>query len=361
MPKVVFNNKNAIFYQSLKQAVDQYFAANNLKKTGNFRLYLKTLILIPVALAIYVYLLSTSIPAAFALFLCGILGFVSASIGFNVMHDACHGSYSSKDWVNKALSLTLNALGGNAFIWKQKHNIIHHTYTNIDGIDDDIAKAPAIRQCHTQPWKPFHRVQHLYLPLVYGISSIAWVFIFDVVKYSQKRIYRTELKKMDAGEHAIFWISKALYGVFYILIPVLVKGWAAWLVGFLFMHLVMGFTLAIVFQLAHVVEETEFEAVGDDLKLIENEWAIHQVRTTANFAMGNKVISWFVGGLNYQIEHHLFPRVSHIHYPALSEIVKQKCEEYNLEYNAIPTMQAAVASHFRFMKALGQPTPKVQL
>jgi linoleoyl-CoA desaturase len=145
-----------------------------------------------------------------------------------------------------------------------------------------------------------------------------------------------------------------MYLIFYIAIPVWAVGWQAWAIGFTFMHIMMGLTLAIVFQLAHVVEHTDFEAAGHEDRIIENEWAIHQVKTTANFAPGNKVISWFVGGLNYQIEHHLFPRVSHIHYPALSKIVRENCEKFDVPYHEFPTMSKAVVSHFKFMKELGK-------
>lgn len=354
MAKVVYNNKNAVFFQSLKIAVDQYFKEKGVQKTGNWKLYTKALVLIPTAIITYILLLTTPQTVISGILLSSLLGFTLACIGFNIMHDACHGSYSSKKWVNELLGLTLNALGGNAFIWKQKHNIIHHTYTNIDGVDDDIAKSPVIRQCQTQVWKPIHKIQHIYLWLVYGLSSFLWVFVIDIVKYATKKIYTTELSKMDAKEHFIFWLSKALYVVFYIAIPVKMVGWAAWGTGFLFMHLALGLSLAVVFQLAHVVEETEFEFVGADNKTIENEWAIHQIKTTANFAPDNKVISWLVGGLNYQVEHHLFARISHVHYPEISKIVQAKCKEFNIQYNCMPTMSKAVVSHIRFMKMLGQ-------
>ncbi|KAA2238438.1 acyl-CoA desaturase [Chitinophaga agrisoli] len=358
MPKVTFNNKNAFFFQSVKAEVESYFKENNLKKTGNTRLYIKTAVLIPGALAMYVILLTGVLPALPAILLSAFLGFILSCIGFNVMHDACHGSYSRKPWVNEVLGLTLNALGSNAFLWKQKHNVIHHTYTNVDGVDDDIAKSPVIRQCSTQRWVPMHRVQHLYLPLVYGISSILWIFLTDFIKYLSRKVYKTPLQPMKMNDHIIFWASKVLYVVFYVVIPILCVGAQAWLVGFLAMHFVMGFTLAIVFQLAHVVEETEFETVSVEDKVIENEWAIHQIKTTANFSAGNKVTSWFVGGLNYQIEHHLFPRISHVHYPAISKIVAAKCAEFGLPYHSMPTMMEAVRSHFRLMKALGRkPMP----
>ena len=354
MAKITYNNRKAVFFQSLKAEVDQYFIERGVKKTGNWKLYTKTLILIPLAITFYTLLLTIKPSLPVGILLSSGLGLALSGIGFNIMHDACHGSYSAKKWVNELLGLTLNALGGNAFIWKQKHNIIHHTYTNIDGIDDDIAKSPVIRQCHTQVWKPAHRIQHIYLWLVYALSSFLWVFVIDMVKYTQKKIYTTELNKMDSKEHFIFWASKGLYVLFYIAIPVYFVGWAAWGVGFLFMHIALGMSLSVVFQLAHVVEETEFEAVGADDKIIENEWAIHQIKTTANFARDNKVISWFVGGLNYQVEHHLFSRISHVHYPEISRIVERKCKEFNIQYHSMPTMGAAIASHYRFMKLLGQ-------
>ena len=361
MAKVTFNKRNSIFYNELKSAVDQYFTSKNLKKTGNWKLYSKAVILICSAIALYIILLNVTMPVLLGIGLSALMGLVLASIGFNVMHDACHGSYSSRKWVNNTLGLTLNALGGNAFIWKFKHNIIHHTYTNIDGIDDDIAKSPIMRQCQTQKWVPAHRFQHLYVVLVYVISSFAWVFLMDFTKYFTQKVYTTDLQKMSTREHLVFWMSKVLYVSFYIIIPVLFVGWGAWAIGFAAMHVAMGLTLALVFQLAHVVEHTEFESAGIDPKQIENEWAIHQIKTTANFAPRNKIISWYVGGLNFQVEHHLFPRVSHVHYPAISSIVKQTCAKHNLPYHEYSTMSGAVASHFRMMKTLGKKPSQPQV
>jgi linoleoyl-CoA desaturase len=362
MAKVTFNRKNTAFYNDVKSSVEEYFTANKIPKTGNWKLYLKAGILIPVAIFLYIFLIWFQYPVWVGISLAAVFGFVLASIGFNVMHDACHGSYSSKKWVNNVLGLTLNALGGNAFIWKFKHNIIHHTYTNVDGIDDDIAKSPIMRQCGTQKWVPAHRFQHIYVVLVYAISSFAWVLLMDFTKYFSQKIFNTDLQKMNRNEHFIFWMSKVLYLVFYIAVPVYFVGWGPWAIGFATHHVVMGLTLALVFQLAHVVEHTEFEVVGiDDTKQIENEWAIHQIKTTANFAPRDKVVSWFVGGLNFQVEHHLFPRVSHIHYPAISKIVHKICVRHNLPYNEYSTMMAAVASHFRMMKQLGKKPVKRQL
>lgn len=355
MPKVTYNNKTKPFFQTIKAGVDQYFTANRIKQTGNWKLYSKSVILLSSAMAIYLSLLFISLPVWASLLLCAVLGLLLASIGFNVMHDACHGSYSSKKWVNNIMGLTLNACGGNAFIWKFKHNIIHHTYTNVDGVDDDIAKSPLMRMCPSQKWVPAHRFQHLYVILLYAVSSFAWVLYLDFDKYFRKKIVDTPLQKMNNWEHFIFWSSKVLYILFYIVIPALAVGWVPWLIGFAFMHAIMGITLAIVFQLAHVVENTSFEhvEVNDHLQ-IENEWAIHQVKTTANFAPRNKILGWFVGGLNFQVEHHLFPRISHVHYPAINAIVANACVQYNITYNEFPTMRKAIASHFKTMHRLGR-------
>lgn len=355
MAKVTFNNSDNLFFQSLKSAVDNYFTTNKIKKTGDWRLFSKTIILIGAAIAIYSTLMFVQPSALFALLLCGGLGFVSASIGFSVMHDANHGSYSTRPKLNDLLGLSANALGASSFFWKQKHNIIHHTYTNVDGIDDDIAKSPIIRQCESQKWVPAHKIQHLYLLPIYALSSIFWLFFMDFTKYFTRKIYTTEAWKMSTKNHVIFWATKVCYLAFYILLPIKVWGFLPWLAGFFAMHAVMGLTLSLVFQLAHVVENTEFEHIGlDETKHLETAWAEFQIKTTANFAMNNKVISWFVGGLNFQIEHHLFPKISHVHYPAISKIVMAKCAEFNLPYNYYPTMLEALASHFRVMKYLGK-------
>jgi linoleoyl-CoA desaturase len=355
MPKVTFNNKDKSFFNTLKASVDQYFATHQIKKTGNWRLYSKTIILAPAAVLLYSLLLFSPMPALVAILLCSILGFVIASIGFNVMHDACHGSYSSKGWVNETMALSSNLMGGNTYIWKFKHNIVHHTYTNIDGVDDDIALSPLMRQCSTQKWFPPHRFQHIYGFVLYAFTSLAWFFVMDFTKYFNQKVHTTPMTKMTTRDHIIFWVSKLLYAVLFVVIPIKVLGLLPWVIGFVALNLTLGITLAVVFQLAHVVEHTEFVHFDQqDHMKIENEFAIHQIKTTANFAPRNKFISWYVGGLNYQVEHHLFPRISHVHYPEINKIVKQTCQQFGIKYNEFSTMQQAIASHYRMIRELGK-------
>ena len=351
--KVTFNNKNKVFFNALKSEVDAYFEKAGIKKTGNWKLYGKTMILIPGMLGLYALLLFVNMHWALTSFLWLLFGLTMTAIGFNVMHDACHGSFSTKGWVNNIFGLTNNFLGGNAFMWKLKHNIIHHTYTNIDGVDDDINNMPFMRECTTQPWKPMHRYQSIYMFLLYGFTSL-FMFFTDYIKYFSRHIYTTPLKKMNFSDHLIFWAGKIFFIFFYIALPIALIGWKGWLLGFVISQFAFGLTLAFVFQLAHVVEHAEFDSAGVDPKRIENEWAIHQVKTTANFASKNKIVTWFVGGLNYQIEHHLFPRISHIHYPAISKIVKENCAKFELHYINFPTTRSAIVSHVRFMYNMGK-------
>lgn len=354
MPQMTFNNSNNVFFQSVKRSVDSYFKSRNLEKTGNWELYLKTWIFIPFALGLYVYLLSGHYSAVLGILASFFLGLVLVCIAFNVMHDACHGSYSKKRWVNGIMGMTMNGLGSNAFIWKIKHNIIHHTFTNIDGLDDDIANGPLLRQCTTQKWMPMHRYQFLYMFVLYSISTLSWMLRTDFRWYFNRKINNTEIRKIDPVQHVIFWGSKLLYAFFYVLVPIYFLGWQPWLTGFLIIHLTMGLVLSVVFQLAHMVEKTTFAIADGVHKVIDSEWAIHEVMTTSDFAPENRIVSWLVGGLNFQIEHHLFPQISHVHYFALSKIVRQQCERFGLPYNYYPSAREALYSHVRLMKRLGR-------
>src|SRR6185436_18491932 len=275
-------------------------------------------------------------------------------IGFNVMHDGAHGSFSKHKWMNFLAAFSLNILGGNSFMWNMKHNIIHHAYTNIDGVDDDIDVQPWLRMSYTQSKYRLHRYQHFYFWFLYSMFYLFWIFVLDYQKYFKRRIGNMALKKMSLNDHLIFWVFKCVHYFLFIVIPILVVGWLQWLVGFLVLAIVAGFVLSIVFQLAHTVEHTAFPSAIEESNKMPDEWAIHQIKTTANFATGSALVSWLIGGLNFQIEHHLFPKISHIHYPAISNIIRQLCKEYGLSYIEYPYMVQAVVSHVSYLKKMGK-------
>jgi linoleoyl-CoA desaturase len=222
-------------------------------------------------------------------------------------------------------------------------------------VDADIVQTKLLRLAPTQKWRPIHRFQHIYAPFLYALAHGVWIFQNDFEKYFTQKVLNMPIKNFGTKERIIFWITKILYATVYLVIPILVLGPNVALTGFAVVSLSCGFILTLVFQLAHVVEITEFEDGVNGIE-IENEWAVHQVNTTADFATDNKVVSWFLGGLNFQVVHHLFPKISHIHYPALQKIVEKSCKAYNVEYRSFPTVIQAINSHFRMMRSMGQPT-----
>lgn len=348
-----FNNKNKEFTIALRKRVDEYFASKGNQLTGNRKVYLKTVILVSIAVASYLILVLASPPVWAAVMLCIILGIDFAAIGFNVMHDGAHGSYSKRPWVNEMMAYSLNLMGGCAYFWKQRHNLNHHNNTNIEGHDEDIDIRPFIRTNVNQPRYWFHKYQHIYASVLYGLSYIAWIGGKDFKRYFTGRIAETKMKKMDPKEHVIFWVTKLVYFTIIILIPGFSVGFINTLIGYSILCIACGIVLSFVFQLAHVVEHTDFPMPVENTNKIDEDWTIHQLATTANFATENKIISWYVGGLNYQVEHHLFPRVNHIHYPAISKLVKEVCKQFNVRYIEYPTFSMAVRSHISHLKYMG--------
>ncbi len=349
-----FVNSGPSFHVELKKRISQYFEEVGKSTTGNFRLWSKAVILIISFVAVYVHLVFFTPSVWFAIPECLLLGALTAAIGFNVMHDGSHGSFSKYPWLNELAGMSINFLGANNFMWKTKHNIIHHTYTNIDGLDDDINAKPFLRLCETQKHYKVHKYQHLYFWFAYSLLYIYWVFVTDYKKYFTGKVGELPLKKMKTHEHFSFWGFKLVNFFLFVVLPIYTLGFSTWVIGFLIYGLFAGFVLSIVFQLAHTVEDTHFPVTNPATNNIEDEWAIHQIKTTANFATKNKMVSWFVGGLNFQIEHHLFPKISHIHYPAISQIIRKACEEYGIHYIEYPKVRLAVASHVSYLKRMGQ-------
>ena len=279
-----------------------------------------------------------------------------AGIGLSVMHDANHGAYSKKSWVNSVLGYSLNLVGANAFNWKMQHNVLHHTYTNVHEEDEDISPRGALRMSPHSDWKSIHKFQHWYAWFLYGLMTIAWMVAKDfarLIKYQKNGMvkkHKADIRK----EWTILIITKLVYVGYIFVVPLLFTTLPWWtiLVGILIMHYIAGFVLAIIFQPAHVIDGTEFPLPDDD-NTLENNWAVHQLLTTTNFGNRSKWFSWYVGGLNFQIEHHLFPNVCHVHYRKISKIVKETAQEFGLPYKSATTFIQALKGHARLLKQLG--------
>lgn len=353
MTKVTFARAQDEFSAVLRKKVDEYFRTNRIKQSGNTRLYIKTGVLLASISFLY-WLLVFHTPAAWiAIPLCVLAGLNIAAIGFNIMHDGCHGSYSRKQWVNDFMGYSLDILGGSSYFWKVKHNVAHHSYTNIEGHDEDIDVRPFLRLNTQQPKKPYHKYQQYYWPLLYSLTYFWWVLVRDMKKYREMRVATTEIPKMDLKQHMVYWGGKLAYiGIFWVL-PLQFVPVGQFLLGYGITLAITGLTLGVVFQLAHAIENLDFPEPDPKTLRIENAWFVHQLRTTANFAPNSAFWNWFTGGLNYQVEHHLFPRVSHVHYPAISKIVKEVCDQYNIVYNQHSTFRSAMKSHLRHLTNMG--------
>ncbi|CAN5381616.1 acyl-CoA desaturase [soil metagenome] len=353
MAKISFNNKQTDFTLALKKSVEEYFTSRNIKQTGNWKLYVKTAIVIASAASMYYILLFVQPAAWISLILCALFGINLAVIGFNVMHDGAHGSYSEKKWVNEVMAFTLNLMGGSSMMWKMKHNVIHHTYTNIEGQDDDIDIKPFIRTNEHQKKYWFHKYQHVYFLLLYSLTWMWWIFQRDFSKYFTGKISGFKIRKLTPTEHFTFWFTKLLYVFIYLILPMYMVGIGEAILGYLVVALVCGVVLSIVFQLAHVVEDADFPMPNEETQKMDETWVIHQFATTADFSTRSKVMLWLTGGLNFQLEHHLFPKISHIHYPALHKVIQDLCKKYEVPIIEYPNLFRAMKSHVMYLRSIG--------
>lgn len=350
-------NKN-LFFPTLKKRVDQYFADNQKSRYANKTMVIKTIILLVAYIVPYIILISFTPPLALSLFLWLLMGAGISGIGMSIMHDANHGAFSQNPTINKWVGFTINLAGVGVMNWKWQHNILHHTYTNVANVDEDIKDRGVVKLSPHETVRRIHRFQWLYAFFFYSILTLYWVILKDFIQYASfiksgvNRQSSTENRQMLAG----LIILKITYFAIFLVAPTLIFHIPFWqvLVGFLLMHFTAGLVLTVIFQLAHSVEGTHYPLPNED-GIIEQDWAIHQLETTSNFSPQNKWLSWYIGGLNFQIEHHLFPRICHVHYPKLAPIVKQTANEFGLTYLENRTFLIAIKSHLASLKRFGIP------
>lgn len=347
---------SAKFFRTLNKRVNDYFKENEISRNGNWKLYLKTVVMFSLYLTPYFLLLTLDLPTWSQVLLTIVMGVGMAGVGMNVMHDANHGSYSSKKWINKLLGSSIYILAGNVYNWQVQHNVLHHTYTNIHGHDEDMDAGRIIRFSKHAKWHRLHRFQHYYSIFLYGLLTFNWMLTADIMQ--TKRYLARKLSYGKFPKPVIQWstlvITKMIYIGIWVVLPIIVMDIAWWkiLIGFFIMHYVAGIILSIIFQLAHMVEEAHMP-LPDETGTMKNTWAIHQLFTTVNFSTKNKIMNWFSGGLNHQVEHHIFPHISHVHYTKISKIVKQTAKEFNLPYNEYKTTRKAVIAHFKHLREMG--------
>ena len=347
------------FQLELRRRVDSYFETTGVGERDCRRMYLKTACILSWTAASYlslVFLANTwwlAVPLAIS------LGLSMAAVGFNIQHDGSHHSYSVNRWVNRLMAMTLDLLGGSSYVWARKHNLVHHSYSNITGHDDDINIGFFGRLSPHQKQLKIHRVQHFYLWALYGLLPIKWQLYDDFRDVILGRIGEYRFPRPKGWDLFVFVAGKLTFFSLAFVIPLQLHAASNVLLLYLLASFAQGVLLSVVFQMAHCVEEAAFPMPSQESGRMETCWAVHQVESTVDFARDNRLLSWIIGGLNFQIEHHLFPRVCHIHYPAISELVEQTCKEYGVKYVAHGTFRAGLRSHFRWLRQMGStPLPR---
>jgi len=352
------NNLDKDIAATIRERVNAYFEAKGISPTSNIQMKIKSVVMALAYFTPFVLILS-GVSGSFW-FYAGmwiLMGLGMAGVGFTIMHDANHNSYSQKSKINKLLSLSMYTLGGSAVNWRIQHNMLHHGFTNISGVDEDIDAGKLLRMSPEQKRYKIHRFQHYYAWFLYSIMTIYWFTGKDIPQMLRYR------KRGLLAQHKISFpvlmtnlvLSKVIYIAIVLGLPMLLSPipWWQTMVLFLTMHLLAGLLLGLVFQPAHVVDSSEFPTPDENGK-INNNWVIHQMRTTANYAPKSRILSWLIGGLNYQVEHHLFANVCHVHYHKIAPIVQSVAAEYGLPYHVNRTFFGAVANHARLLKRLGR-------
>ncbi len=351
--------RTTALWHDLKQEVDDYFLRTGRDRRGGVALYFKAAVLVGLSVAIYVTLLLFVSSWAQAWPLCILLGLCLAGIAFNIPHDASHGAFCGSRFANQTLSLTFDLLGVSSYCWHRKHVVAHHGYTNVDSADADIDLGIVGRLSPYSPVRRFHRYQHFYLWPLYGMLLPKWQFFADVRDLIRGSIGISTLRWPKGRELALLIGGKASFLCIWFVLPALLWPVGLVIIAYAIVAFTLGMLSSLVFQLAHCVEEaqfTQFTRAGDSFP---NGWERHQIEATVNFAARCRWLTWYVGGLNYQIEHHLFPGISHVHYSALAPVITEVCKRYGVRYSVNESLFTALASHYRFLQKMGRGTVAV--
>lgn len=325
-------------------------------RVGDARLYRKAAIVIAWWIASYVHALvlaSSWWDGALSVIS---LAFASAAVPTTIAHDGAHAAFSDRRWLNSCAAWCVNLLGISTPWWRRKHGTLHHAYTRLNGVDDDLEQGALLRMHPEQPWRPWHRWQHLYAFALYPFLHLSMLvtgirFLITgrvgLHQFHPTRRDRVLGWTMTAACFALLFGIPCLFREPWIVVAALLP-WSA----------LFGLILVLIFQVEHCVGEVESPPRSADSGDIELDWATCQVQATQNFATDSRLLTWYSGALNLHVEHHLFPRMSHTHYAELSRVIRPLCEEQGVRYRVVPTYLEALAGHARWLKLLGRgPDP----
>ena len=340
------------FQAELRRRVEELFRTAGLRKRDCWQMYVKSaIILLTFGLAwwLLVFAAQTLIQG---LALSVLLGLATAMIGFNIQHDGGHGAYSEHPWINRVAAGTLGAIGGSTYTWRWKHSVIHHMYVNITGYDNDIDIYPLGRFSPHQSRLWFHRWQHLYMWVFYGMEALK-LQLFDDFRYIiTGHLGNHRIGRPMRWELANFIVGKVAFCCLAFVVPMLFH--SVWVVLFYYLVTawVVGLAMVLVFVIPHLVADADFPLPASKGRM-DRPWAVHQANVTVDFGRMNRTMTWLLGGLNFHKEHHLFPLICHVNYPAMSPVVEQTCREFGVPYKEHGSFHAGIAAHYRWLRRMG--------
>jgi len=341
------------FHAELKRRVELFFHETGRPQRDHPAMYVKAAAILTCFVLSYCLLVFAVSTWWQAVPLAVLVGLATAGIGFNVMHDGGHGAFSRHAGINKAAALFMDLIGGSSYLWHWKHGIFHHTYVNLTGHDVDVDMGRLARLTPHQPWWPPYRWQHWYVWPLYGVMAVKWHLFDDFRDVLTGRVGPHRVPRPRGWDLVTFLCGKSAFLSLAMGIPLLAHPWWVVLIYYAILTTTLGLVLSIVFQLAHTVDGASFPGPPGQARRLERPWAEHQVEATVNFMRHNRAASWLLGGLNFQIEHHLFPRISHVNYPAMSEVVERTCREFGVAYREHRTLGSGIASHVRWLRRMG--------
>jgi linoleoyl-CoA desaturase len=351
--RVSFEN-GGDFIRETRRDVERYLDSRGARLRGRAELYGKSFVAFGVLATSWVSLVLIRPGIVLSLVSLAGLSLGAILVGFCIQHDANHGAYFRTRRANHLLGWTADALLGiSSYAWRVKHNVAHHTYTNVDGYDDDINQTPFARLTPSQEPRPWYRLQHLYIWPLYSVMVIRWQIGGDIAALVRGRIGKSALHAPKRWDLAGLIGGKLLFVGWAVVVPLFVYPWWVVALGYAGFTAMTSLVTATTFQLAHCVEEADFASAAE-MEKSSRVWAVHEVETTVDFCPRNPVLTWLLGGLNYQIEHHLFPRIAHTHYPHIAEIVRRNAARHGVRYTVQPSLWAALRSHQRHLRALGR-------
>jgi linoleoyl-CoA desaturase len=351
------------FWDTLKKRANDYFVSNKLSPFATTGFVIKMIVMLLLFIVPYIIILTGMLSGWQMWGCCVIIGFGMAGIGLCISHQAAHNAVFKNKKLNRVFSLSFNLVGISDYIWKIKHNVFHHAYTNVYELDEGLREGEILRLSPDAPYFKVHRWQHIYSFIAYAVFTVLWTFLLDIEKlwrYNGNGS-RNRSVKHPVNELLLFWITKIYYIVIAFVLPfhLLDISVGQFIIGFMTIHVIGSLIVVLVFQVEHLTEETEHVSPNEEGK-VNCSWAMTQLKGTTNFKARTKLFEWYVSGTNYQVEHHLFPNISAAHYPALSKIVQRTAKEFGLNYHCQPSFMAAIVSHYHCLKRFGRPNTSLK-